>query len=222
MSGHWWGKAEPIFIAVGPSKGDGPRPEVHDVRFSDITAEAEGGIVAYGDAKSWLHDVFFDQVRLKIRAPRPKVSELAGGNFDFRWTATSLADAVFKHDIPGLYARYFDGLDIRGLSVEWADDVPAYFSNAVECEDFSRLNVDGFYGRQAPRSAAKEALVLRRGRDVTIRNSKAAAGTGTFLSGEELAEEGLLLGNDLRGAERAFEPAKNGFTLSGNLMPHKN
>jgi hypothetical protein len=221
LSGHWWGKAEPIFIAVGPPTGTGPKPEVRDVRFTNITGEAEGGIVAYGDAKAWLHDIVFDQVKLKFRAPRPKVGEMAGGNFDFRWTATDRANAVFRHDIPGLYARYIDGLDIRGLTVAWADDVPAYFSNAIECEDFMRLDVDGFYGRQAAHATAKESILLRRGQDVTIRNSKAATGTLTFLSGTELTREGLFSGNDLRGAKQAFAGSENGFTMFGNLMPEK-
>lgn len=220
LTGHWWGKAEPIFIAVGPPTDAGTKPEVRDVRFTNITGEAEGGIVAYGDAHAWVHDIVFDQVKFHIRAPRLKVSEMAGGNFDFRWTATEKANAVFKHDIPGLYARYIDGFDIRGLTIEWADDVPAYFSNAIECEDFKRLNVDGFYGRQAPHAAAKESISLRRGQDVTIRNSKAAAGTSIFLSGADLTGEGLFLGNDLRGARQAFAD-KNEFTLFGNLMPEK-
>jgi hypothetical protein len=220
LTGHWWGKAEPIFIAVGPQRGSGPKPEVRDVRFTDITGEVEGGIVAYGDAHAWVHDVAFEQVKFRIRAARPKVSEMAGGNFDFRWTATEKANAVFKHDIPGLYARYIDGFDIRGLTIEWADDVPTYFSNAIECEDFKHLVVEGFDGRQAPHTTAKESIALRRGQDVTIRNSKAAAGTDIFLSGTYLTGEGLFSGNDLRGANQAFA-AKSGFTLFGNLMPEK-
>ncbi len=218
LTGHWWGKAEPIFIAIGPPTRAGNKPEVRDVRFTNITGEAEGGIVAYGDANAWVHDIVFDQVKFRIRAPRPTVSELAGGNFDFRWTATEKANAVFKHDIPGLYARYIDGFDIRGLTIEWADDVPPYFSNAIECEDFKRLNVDGFYGRQAPHTNAKESIALRRGQDLTIRNSKAAAGTLIFLSVTDVTGEGLFSGNDLRGAREAFAD-KNVFTLFGNLMP---
>lgn len=221
LSGHWWGKAEPIFIAVGPSTDTGPKPEVRDVRFTNITGEAEAGIVAYGDAKSWLHDIVFDQVKFRIRAPRPKVSEMAGGNFDFRWTATERAHAVFKHDIPAFYARYFEGLDIRGLNIAWADDVPSYFSNAIECEDFRRLDVDAFYGRQATHTAAKESILLRRGQDVTIRNSKAATGTLTFLSATELAGDGLFSGNDLHAAKQALAGPESGFTLFGNLMPGK-
>lgn len=221
LSGHWWGKAEPIFIAVGPPTGAGSKPEVRDIRFTNITGEAEGGVVTYGDAKAWLRDIVFDQVKFKIRAPRPKVGEMAGGNFDFRWTATDRANALFKHDIPALYARYIDGLEIRGLTVEWADDVPAYFSNAIECEDFKRLNVDGFYGRQATHTTARESILLRHGQDVTIRSSRAATGTLIFLSGTGLTREGLFSGNDLRGAEQAFASAESRFTLFGNLMPEK-
>jgi len=220
LTGHWWGKAEPIFIAVGPPASENAKPDVRDVRFTNITGEAEGGIIAYGDPHAWVHDIVFDQVKFRIRAPRPRVSELAGGNFDFRWTATEKVNAIFKHDIPGLYARYIDGFDVRGLTIEWADDVPAYFSQAIECEDFKRLNVDGFYGRQAPHTSAKESIALRRGQDVSIRNSKAAAGTSIFFSGADLTGEGLFSGNDLREARQAFA-STNEFTLFGNLLPEK-
>jgi hypothetical protein len=221
LTGHWWGKGEPIFIAAGPPREPGKRGEVRDIEFSNILAEAEGGLVLYGDAGSWIHNVHLNHISLKVRSPRKRVAELAGGNFDFRWTATTLANAVFKHDIPGLYCRYADGLKINDFSVAWADNLPAYFSNAIECEDFRHLDLDGFEGRQATAASEAPAIVLRRGENVSVRNSKAGPGTSTFLSSSDIKEPGLFVGNDLRNAKRVFDAGQPGFVMSANDVPGK-
>jgi hypothetical protein len=221
LTGHWWGKGEAIFIAVGPPRETSPVGEVRDVRFSNIVGEAEGGVVMYGDSGSWIHDVHLDHVALTIRAPRKMAAELAGGNFDFRWTATSLANAVFKHDIPGMYCRYIDGLKLQDLTLSWGDVLPDYFSNGIECEDFRDLSLDGFEGRQASVSSKAPVIVLRRGQGVSIRASKADQGTYTFLSASAVSGEGLFAENDMRAAKRVFENGNSGFALVGNLMPAK-
>ncbi len=221
LFGHWWGKAEPLFISIGPPRDGNKSGEVHDIVFSNIVGEVEGGIVMYGDASSPLRNIYLHDVKLKIRPPRKAVSDMAGGNFDFRWTATKLSEAVFKHDIPALYGRHTDGLQIRNFTVDWADGLPDYFSSAIELEDFARFNLDAFQGRQSPNSGSSPAISLRRGEGVFIRNSTAAPGTTTFLSISEVKGEGLFVENDLRAARQAFLPPANSFHLFGNLMPEK-
>ena len=218
LTGHWWGKAEPIFIAVGPPR-NGHTPEVRDVHFLNIFGEAEAGMVVYGDEKAWIHNLTFEQIRFRIRTPRKNVAEMAGGNFDFRWTAQDLSRAVFQHDIPGLYFRYVDGFQIHGLRLEWSKDPPDYFSDGVEAEDFRGFVLDRFEGSEARESAGRAAIVLRRGENVSVTNSTALAGTSTFLAMEDVRSAGLFSGNDLRLAKRAFSPASGPFKLSGNWMP---
>ncbi len=219
LTGHWWGKGEPIFVAVGPSRESGKHGEVRDVRFVNLAGEAEGGMVIDGDSGAWIHNLHLDHIALKIRTPRKQAAELAGGNFDFRWTAANLGNAVFKHDIPGLYCRYVDGLKIHDFSLTWDNSLPDYFSNAIECEDFRHLELDEFEGRQASLTSPVPTIVLRRGQDVSIRNSRADSGTSTFLSATEVSDEGLFVGNDLRAAQRTFETGNESFVMSGNHLP---
>jgi hypothetical protein len=221
LTGHWWGKGEPIFIAVGPPRDQGKRGEIRDVEFSNIVGEVEGGLVLHGDAGSWIHNIRLNHISLKVRAPRKQAAELAGGNFDFRWTATSLANALFQHDIPGLYCRYADSLKIHDFSLAWADSLPAYFSHAIECEDFRHLDLDRFEGRQAATASEVPAILLRRGQDVSVRNSKADTGTSTFLSAYDIQDAGMFVANDLRNAKRVFDPDQPGFFMSGNDLPGK-
>jgi hypothetical protein len=93
-------------------------------------------------------------------------------------------------------------------------------SNGVECEDFRDIEIDGFSGRQARASRQDAVIVLKHGQGVTIRNSTATEGTGTFLSLSGVREERLFVNNDLGAAKRAMMPTKSGFKIYGNILSH--
>jgi len=216
-TGHWWGKSEPLYIAASPGKGAGGR--IRAVRFSNIIAEGESGILVYGSEETPIQDLAFDRIKLRIKPSPQRISDAVGGNFDLRWTATRLEEAVFKHDIPGVFCRYVEGLKIHGLELEWADNLPDYFSHGIQCENFRNLEIDGFQGRQAPKSGQTAAIALQHGSGVSIRNSQAAEGTATFLSLSDVTDQRLFVNNDLAKARKAMEPAKSSFRLYGNILP---
>ena len=137
ITGHWWGKAEPIYIAA--QKGGG-KAEIRDIRFTNVSIEAENGILLYGAPDAILRDIYLQGIRMHVRAPLPRIAQSVGGNFDLRWTAYGFSRAIFKHDIPALYVRYLDGLRIRDFALSWGENLPAYFSGAVEAEDSKNLD----------------------------------------------------------------------------------
>ena len=216
ISGHWWGKAEPIYIAVttcplGECKGG-----VRDVTFSNITAEAEGGIVIYGAENSPITGLTLDRVRLKITAPDPAIARSMGGNFDLRWTARNLQEAIFKHDIPALYCRWVQGFDVHGMYVNWSGDLPEYFSDGIQCEQFHDLNIDRFEGRQA-QTAGGAALSLSDGAGLSITESTAASGTSVFVKLSNVADRRAFVNYDVRAAKHLIAPASTTFLTSVGL-----
>ncbi|MGA2555183.1 MAG: hypothetical protein ABSG04_02805 [Verrucomicrobiota bacterium] len=62
-------------------------------------------------------------------------------------------------------------------------------------------------------------IALARGGKVSIRNSKAARGTGVFLSVADVVDGGLFVNNDLGKAGIVCEPEKLPFQASGNILP---
>ena len=218
LTGHWWGKGEPIYIVASKPSGGHESGLVRNINFSNISGEAENSIVLYGSSEAYIHDVSFNNVKFKIRTTRKSVSAGVGGNFDLRWTATDLSKAVFKHDVSGLYGRYVDGLKIHNLTIEWGAENPTYFSSGIECEDFKQLEIDGFDGRQASDGAA---ISLARGFGVSVRNSKAAVDTNIFLSVADVRGERLFVGNDLSYAKLVFKGDTAGFESFGNYLPTK-
>jgi hypothetical protein len=206
IPGHWWGKAEPIYVAVRPCERGACRGGIRDVTLSNITAEAESGILVYGTPENPVIGLTLDRVRLVIRAPQPAISEAVGGNFDLRWTARRLEEAIFRHDIPGVYSRWVKGMRIQGLQIQWSDRLPPYFTDGVRVEDFQDLFIANFDGRQA-QSHAGAAISLTNGSDVSITGSRAAPGTQTFLHLAGVTGRRSFLNNDMSAAAKAIIPA---------------
>ena len=219
FNGNWWGKSEPIYImSRGARAGSGSAAaspggaSIVDVRFSNIMAESEAGILIYGGGPGAIRNLSFD--RMKLRLKGGPGSAVVGGNFDMR--GTSSGGGIVKHDIPALFCQNVDGLQIRGFEVEWADSLPDYFAEAIYCEHFTNLIIDGFIGRQAHPSTGA-TVVLKDGNKVSISNSEAAPETGTFLSLDGVKDLRSFTNNDLSNAKEAISPAQSKFRIvSGN------
>ena len=211
IPGGWWGKAEPIYVAVQPCIKDVPcGVRVRNVVFNDITAEAEGGVLLWGGKGTPIARVEFNGIRLHMIPPVTSFSECVGGNLDLRWTATSPRFGMIKSDIPAFFARHVDGLRIRDVQVDWAKSMPSYFSDGIRVEDFNDLSIDDFSGRQA-QSTTGAAISLHDGSGVAITNSRAANGTLTFLQLEKVSDRRVFVNYDLSGAAKAIVPPDQHF-----------
>ena len=215
-TGYWWGKGEPIHISALPQPGTEKPGVIRNLRFSNILADGEAGILIYGTKESVIRDIQFDHVKLNVRSG--PMTEYVGGNFDLRGDVPREL-SIFKHDIPGLFCQYADGLKLSNFEVVWEDNLPDYFSHGIECENFKNLEIDGFAGRQAQVQSNNSAISLSNGSGVTIRNSVAAEGTQTFLTETGITGSVVLMDNDLSRAKVAINPAKADLTQSGNIMP---
>jgi hypothetical protein len=203
LTGHWWGKAEPVHVsAVLWAPGVEKPGRIRNVTFARLRLEGEHGMILWGSPDSVIEDVTLDDVRVRVR--RGPNSDAWGGNVDMRLTRDPKL-SLFARDLPALLARHTDRLAVRNLTVEWTDDVPAYFTHAIEAESFRELVVDGFRGRQAQKAGS--AIRLAGGEDAVVRNSRAAAGTDVFLEATGVTGRTVFAGNDVRAARRPVVPA---------------
>jgi polygalacturonase len=149
-TGDWWGNGEPINISAVRSKEKEKVKlgTIKNIRFTDITCKGENGIMVYGTEKSMLEDISFDRVTFEfLNSP---LNGVAGGNIDLRGFVDP-KDALFAHDIPGLFAQYVKGLTITDFKLTWdADITQPYFSNGIEVEHVKDLTIHNFIGKGAP------------------------------------------------------------------------
>lgn len=170
--GQWWGHGEPIHISALPGIGSKEVGTLSNIRFTNIIARGEQGIVLYGSDESTLRDIRFDNIQLTIA--RGKFTDVYGGNFDLR-AVNDPRQGIFKHAIPAVYARHVDGLTVRGLDVRWDTTLPGWFTNAVYCESFSRVTIEDFRGTAAPHAPEPGAAIeLKDGKNAVVRDVNGA------------------------------------------------
>ncbi|MGF1484351.1 MAG: glycoside hydrolase family 28 protein [Opitutales bacterium] len=128
LDGTWWGHGEPIHLSTVPRFEGRPSAPIRRVRFSNILAEAEQGVLLWGREGACLEDIRFQQLRLRIKNG-PMVTA-TGGNFDLR-PAADPAHSLFAHDCPGLYARHIDGLQLMDVEVLWDEDLPEFYTHGL-------------------------------------------------------------------------------------------
>jgi len=166
-TGHWWGNGEPIHVSAIRRDPASPAGPIRNIRFRNIIAESESGLVIFGTPESTISGVLLEDVSLKIS--KGLNSESYGGNFDLRPVFNSDL-GIFKHDIPALYAQHTEGLKIMGLEVQWGDDLPAYMTQAIYVKEFSKLTIKGFSG--APAHPEYPAIELLEGKGLIFEDNR--------------------------------------------------
>jgi polygalacturonase len=174
FSGHWWGKAEPIHISAVRDYANGNGGKVKDIRFIDIIADAENGIIINGSAGSTIENILLERVKLTIHSG--KNSKDYGGNFDLR-PAYPMDSALFKHDIPALYAQYVKNMTISNMEINWDKNVPNFFTNGIEINHYNGITIENCKGSPAFNAAGLAAIKLKNGSGEILRDNIANNGS---------------------------------------------
>ena len=193
----WWGNGEPIHIsAINGYTEDKNLGTIRNIRFRNITARSENGILIYGADHPGnpfpIQDISFDGIKLEIVPGR--LNDRYGGNIDLR-PVDNETFKVFKSDLPGIYAKNVKGLEIRNCELTWVGEPASYFTNGLLCENCSSVDIDNL---KASAAQDCEAVVkIHGGEDHLIRNTIARKGSNPFLATFSLGKAVKLVNNDL-------------------------
>ncbi len=172
-SGHWWGKGEPIHLSAVKNKQAGNAGKIRNIRFSDITATSETGIVIQGSKESIIENISMDRIKLTIN--KGKYTDSYGGNFDLR-PAYPMNIAIFKHDIPGVYAQHISNLKISGFELGWGSGLPSFFTNGIELDQFADVTIANADITPSSKAAGLAAIVLTNGTNASVINCSTKKG----------------------------------------------
>jgi polygalacturonase len=165
-TGDWWGNGEPIHISAVPGKENVKLGTIKNVRFENVTCKGENGLLVYGSAESMIKDVTFNNVSFEF--VNSKLNAVAGGNIDLRG-CLSEQEQLFASDIPGLLARYLDGLTINNFKLTWDKTIDQpYFTNGIGVNNFKNVTITNFTGTAAPNTKGAYRISLANGDEATL------------------------------------------------------
>jgi len=191
--GPWWGKAEPIHVSSVPRHDDTDLGAVRNVRFSNVVAQAENGVVVYGHEDASIENLSFDGLELELADA--DANDLVGGNLDLQ--PTSVMPPILAHDVPAVLVHGVDGVDVSDVSVTWTDEMPEFCTAALGCEGVSDVEVDGLRGAPAH---SDRALVELDGVDgVSVRNCRVDGEAAALVEASGVEGAGVLGLNDAAG-----------------------
>ena len=95
---------------------------------------------------------------------------------------------LVRHDLSAIEVHDVRDLTLTGLQIHWEGTFPEFYRNAIHAEDFDGLTIDGFKGEgSAPNFAA---LSFQRGKNLSVRNARAATGVLVDAKGMEAGTAG--------------------------------
>ena len=108
---------------------------ITDVRFTNVNATSEAGVVIAGCAQSTIDGLVFDGVNLTLE----QTTELPGGFLDYRPGARDVVDDVSTSAVFMEFANHVDLKNVEASSTAPRHPVHALLSNEISAQFLSRL-----------------------------------------------------------------------------------
>ncbi len=134
----WWGRGEPIYVKALPWTETDRVGRIRNVRFRDIRARSENGILVWGESPDRIDGIEFENVDLTLT----KWSKHPGGKLDLRPCPggdNGYASGVIPHPTLPLIVRNARDVSFRGCRVRVAPGVAPKEAGVLRIE-----NVEGF------------------------------------------------------------------------------
>ena len=177
-TGDWWGNGEPIHISAIKGQDSVGLGEIKNIKFSNIIAEGESGILLFGTRESIIDNISFKDIEFKL--DESPLNPVCGGNFDLR-PAIDQKYSMFKHDIPAFYAEYVKDVKINDFEIKWGNVEESYFTNGIEFSHFENISINNYIGDPAPSNKNAAAISIEDGKQYRILNSYPIRSDSKFL-----------------------------------------
>jgi len=186
-TGDWWGKSEPIHIQSIPTTKGRKSGIIKDIRFHNIKANSENGIILYAYEKENISNITFDGLELFIK--NGPLQKTYGGNIDLRPTAFQDLN-LFSHDIPGIYLKNVKDIFISNTTLKFEENMEGFFKYGIWAEGFENITINGLKGTPPP--ATRDVMFyLENGKDFKIYNSIIKASSKKFIKKKNVTKIAL-------------------------------
>ncbi len=137
----WWGTAEPIVITTFNRDEKTKSGKIKNVRFSNITAKGENGVLIHGNRDNLIEDITFENCRITLG----KSSKWQCGLYDLR---PCLDWGVEKENNSAFFIRYAKDITIMKTKTAFGELCESY-AHAIDAEEVDNLELIRFEGKAA-------------------------------------------------------------------------
>lgn len=137
----WWGTAEPIVLTTFNRDENTKSGSIKNVRFFNVTADGENGVLIHGNEDNIIEDVTFENCQINLS----KTSKWDCGLYDLR---PGLNREIEKHNNSAFFIRYAKNVTIEKTSTSWGNTCDVY-SHSVDASETENLNLIRFTGKAA-------------------------------------------------------------------------
>lgn len=130
----WWGRGEPIYVSAMPWHDE--VGTIRNVRFVNILARSENGVVVEGVRRGLIDQVLLENVRVEL----DHWGDQRGGRRDRR--PYSGADPLLDHPTAGFMIKNADHVVLRNCETTWGANPQPWFGPALEVVD-ADVTVEG-------------------------------------------------------------------------------
>ena len=152
-SAPWWGRGEAISFTAIPRTPDTKIGTIHNISVENVTGTSENSVRINGTKESRISNVRLENVNVTLN----RWTKYPGNLFDNR--PTKVYEDIEPHDNPGIFICFSDQVILKDCSVSWGDNVPDYFTNAIQAHDVTDLKIEGFKGEAAHPDRDKAVVV---------------------------------------------------------------
>lgn len=138
FSPDWWGTAEPIAITAFDRVPGKPCGKIQNIRFSNILAKGENGVLLHGTAENAIEDVLFENVQVILT----KTSRWPCGLYDLR---PGFGSKIKRADNSAFYLRHCKNITLMKTRAQWGAPCDTY-RHAVDAKDVEHLEFFRFRG----------------------------------------------------------------------------
>ncbi|MEG8947017.1 glycoside hydrolase family 28 protein [Rosettibacter firmus] len=153
-SDPWWGRGEAISFTAIPRNKDTKCGKIKNVIVKNVSGKAENSIRINGTKESIIENVLLENVSVEFN----RWTKYKGGLFDNR--PTTVYEPIEYCDNPGISIRYAKDIMIVNSSINWGNNIPEYFSNAIKVENSQGVKIKSFTGKSANPNLYEDIVFL--------------------------------------------------------------
>jgi len=152
-SDPWWGRGEAISLTAIPRQPETKVGTIHDVIIKNVKGRAENSVRINGTKDSRISNIKLINVHVTL----DRWTKYAGNLFDNR--PTTAYPNIEPHGNPGYFIRFGDNIQLRKCSIQWGNNIPGYFTHALEAHDVTGLVLKRFKGKAAHPERDKAIII---------------------------------------------------------------